>query len=106
MNRIALVTVILVAAATVALAQQPGSSVVERGQAAFKNQGCYGCHLIGKFGSPIGPDLSHIGRKYSEPELAAWLRDPAQQRPNAHMPVLELSKDDIDALSGYLATLR
>ena len=106
MNRIVLAAIVLFVAATTALAQQPGSTVQERGQAAFKNQGCYGCHLIGKFGSPIGPDLSHIGRKYSEAELSRWLRDPAQQRPNAHMPVLELSNDDVKSLAAYLATLR
>ena len=105
MNRIALATVVLAVATTTALAQPPGS-VEERGQAAFKNQGCYGCHLIGKFGSPVGPDLSHVGRKYSEAQLARWLRDPTQQRPNAHMPVLELSDDDVKSLAAYLATLR
>ena len=31
---------------------------VKRGEQAFVSQGCYGCHLVGKFGTPIGPDLS------------------------------------------------
>jgi cytochrome c553 len=35
-----------------------------------------------------------------------WLRDPAQQRPSAHMPALELSDQDIRALAAYLASLR
>jgi cytochrome c oxidase subunit II len=104
-KRIVFAAVMLVAA-TAACAQAPSTPVVDRGQAAFKNQGCYGCHLIGKFGTPIGPDLSHVGSKYPEDYLARWLRDPALQRPNAHMPKLELSEDDVKALAAYLGSLR
>jgi hypothetical protein len=37
---------------------------------------------------------------------ARWLRDPALQRPTAHMPALELSEEDVSALAVYLSTLR
>jgi cytochrome c1 len=37
---------------------------------------------------------------------ARWLRDPALQRPTAHMPALELSDEDVSALAVYLSTLR
>jgi mono/diheme cytochrome c family protein len=99
--------VVLLATACTAVAQPPaGNTVTERGQAAFKENGCYGCHMIGKFGTPIGPDLSHVGRKYPPDYLARWLRDPAQQRPTAHMPALELTDADIKALAAYLGSLR
>lgn len=106
MKRFIAIAAITLAAATAALAQAPSTQVAERGQAAFKNQGCYGCHLIGKFGTPIGPDLSHVGSKYQEDYLARWLRDPALQRPNAHMPKLELTDADVKALAAYLGSLR
>jgi cytochrome c553 len=96
----------LLATACAAAAQSSGPQVVERGEAAFKSNGCYGCHLIGKFGTPIGPDLSHVGRKYPPEYLARWLRDPAQQRPSAHMPALELTEADVQALAAYLGSLR
>jgi mono/diheme cytochrome c family protein len=97
----------LLAAATAACAQSSSpESIAARGQAAFKNQGCYGCHMIGKFGTPIGPDLSTVGRKYPPEYLARWLRDPALQRPNAHMPALELTEADIRDLAAYLGNLR
>jgi hypothetical protein len=38
--------------------------------------------------------------------LARWLLDPAQQRPNAHMPALELTEADVQALAAYLGSLR
>jgi mono/diheme cytochrome c family protein len=77
----------------------------EEGRRLFFSQGCYGCHRIGAAGTPIAYDLSHIGRKYKESELARWLRDPAAQRPS-HMPRLALTEDEILALAAYLASLQ
>ena len=101
-------TVIVGAAllAVAAAAAQPGDAMVERGRAVFKNNGCHGCHTLDKFGTPIGPDLSHVGARYSAAYLARWLRDPAQQRPSAHMPALELTDADVEALARYLSSLR
>jgi DnaK suppressor protein len=88
------------------VARGQGQSQVARGQTAFATNGCYGCHIVGKAGTPIGPELSHVGTKYSEEYLTRWLRDPERQRPGAHMPALELSDDDVRALAAYLASLR
>lgn len=77
-----------------------------RGQSKFAANGCYGCHMVGKAGTPIGPDLSRVGTRYSPEYLTRWLRDPAMQRPSAHMPALELSDDDIRELTAYLTSLR
>jgi mono/diheme cytochrome c family protein len=96
---------VLLAAVVVAWAQSQGS-IAARGDAAFKRNGCYGCHTIGTFGTAIGPDLSHVGQKYPADYMARWLRDPALQRPTAHMPALELSEEDVGALAVYLSTLR
>jgi cytochrome c553 len=105
MKRIVIGAALLTVACTAA-AQSPSGPVTERGEAAFKSNGCYGCHLIGKFGTPIGPNLSHVGSKYPPEYLARWLRDPALQRPSAHMPALELSEADVQALAAYLGSLR
>jgi len=88
-----------------ALTQERGATVAE-GERLFRVQGCYGCHTVARFGTPIGPDLSRVGFKYSKTYLARWLSDPEAQRPNAHMPRLELDRAEIDALAAYLATLK
>ena len=86
--------------------QGQGPAPAARGETKFFANGCYGCHVVGKTGTPIGPDLSHVGTRYSPEYLARWLRDPAMQRPGAHMPALELSEDDIRELTAYLGSLR
>jgi mono/diheme cytochrome c family protein len=78
----------------------------DEGRQLFFAQGCYGCHRIGVAGTPIAWDLSHIGSKYTESQLAAWLRDPASQKPRSHMPRLALQENEIRALAAYLATLK
>ena len=76
------------------------------GQAVFRDHGCFGCHTIGAVGTPIAPDLSHIGAKRDRVYLTRWLMDPSMQRPTAHMPKIELSESEVQALAGYLASLR
>jgi mono/diheme cytochrome c family protein len=85
---------------------QEGDSLVARGRSVFREQGCYGCHTVGVTGTPIAPDLSRIGAKHDQAYLAAWLRDPAQQRPRAHMPKLQLTEPEVRALAAFLASLR
>jgi len=99
----ALALALLVVLAAAAAARAQDRTLVDAGQRTFVKQGCHGCHTIGKTGTPIGPDLSHVGAKYRPEYLARWLRDPSYLRPSAHMPALELTDDDIRALAAFLA---
>lgn len=81
-------------------------AAVARGEKLFMEQGCYGCHTLGKMGTPIALDLSQIGAKRDRAYLRAWLRDPASQRPTAHMPKIQMKAADADALAAYLSTLK
>ncbi len=82
------------------------TSPVPAGKRLFNDQGCYGCHTIGKVGTPIAPDLSTVGSKYSEAYLRAWLMDPKKQKPGAHMPKLSMNEAEARSLAAYLASLR
>lgn len=92
-------------AATVAFGQD-ATTLASKGQRLFTEQGCYGCHMVGKMGTPIATDLSHVGSKYAESYLHQWLRDPQQQKPRAHMPKIEMADADAQALGAYLASLK
>jgi mono/diheme cytochrome c family protein len=94
----------LVLFATTTFGEDP--TLVAQGTRVFNDQGCYGCHTIGKSGTPIALDLSTVGSKHSEAYLRGWLRDPKQQKPRAHMPKLDLTEVEVRALAAYLASLR
>lgn len=87
-------------------AEAQDGTLVARGQGVFKDQGCYGCHTVGKTGTPIATDLSRIGAKHDEAYLGRWLRDPSQQKPRQHMPKLQLTDAEVKALAAYLGSLR
>src|SRR5262245_25892590 len=103
--RTAVAGALLLLAAAPALAADP-KTPAQQGQQVFKDQGCYGCHTVGKTGTPIAPDLSTIGAKRDRAYLTRWLRDPLSQRPTAHMPKLQLSEAEVTALAAYLSSLR
>jgi mono/diheme cytochrome c family protein len=86
-------------------AQERGT-LIAQGQQVFGDKGCYGCHTIGTAGTPIGPDLRRTAARYPEATLARWLRDPSAQEPTRHMPNLELSEAEANALAAYIASLR
>ena len=103
--RIVATVAIVVMSGAVGLAQV-GDGPQTRGRQAFFANGCHGCHTVGAMGTPIGPDLSRIGARYSRAHLERWLRDPGAVDPAAHMPLLELSEAQIAELAAFLATLR
>ena len=85
---------------------QDHTTSIEQGKQLFFTQGCYGCHTVGKVGTPIGPDLSPVGGQYGLSYLTGWLRDPASQKRTAHMPKIDLTEEEIQALAAYLSSLR
>ena len=103
--RAASVAAAIALAATVAFGQD-GTALVSQVKRLFTEQGCYGCHTIGKAGTPIANDLSEVGSKYPESYLRQWLREPQQQKPRAHMPKIEMAEADARAIAAYLASLK
>ena len=97
--------IVIVALAVPAHAQN-GSALVAKGRVLFRDHGCYGCHTVGATGTPIAPDLSRIGAKRDQAFLTRWLRNPSEQRPTAHMPRIELTEPEVQALAAYLGSLR
>jgi len=82
-----------------------------RGQQVFTDQKCSLCHSIGGHGNPKGP-LDDVGSKLSADEIRQWItnakemsaKTKATRKPE--MKQFTLPKDDVDALVGYLQTLK
>ena len=99
--------------------QQPAvaNERVAAGERVFETTACINCHSIngtvanGRF----GPDLTHLmsrttiaaGAALNTPEnLRLWIQNPDAIKRGSLMPAMQLSNSDLDALMGYLETLR
>ena len=96
---------------------QPAVSSASRGLKVFLSHACSGCHQIR--GTPaqglVGPDLTHLMSRTTlaagtipntRDALANWIIDPQRYKPGNHMPALNLTGPDFDALLAYLRTLK
>jgi cytochrome c oxidase subunit 2 len=89
----------------------------ERGRQFLTSKACAACHTVR--GTPaagtLGPDLTHVGgRRYlaagqlplTRGSLAAWIADPQTIKPGNNMPLVPMTSDELNAVSGYLAALK
>lgn len=94
------------------------SSLEEQGLEIFLANQCVACHNINEVNpldAGIGPDLTHFASRSvfagaildldASGELEGWLANPPGIKPGSFMPNLNLSQDEIDALSAYLRSL-
>ena len=94
-----------------------GDATASQGQRIFETTACINCHTVagtaanGRF----GPDLTHLmsrdtiaaGAAKNTPEnLRQWISNPDGIKPGSLMPAMQLSDQDMDALTAYLGTLR
>ena len=99
--------------------QQPGvqNSSVAAGRRIFETQACMNCHAVrgtaatGRF----GPDLTHLmsrdtlasgAAENTRENLRQWIKDPDSFKPGSLMPAMQLSDQQLDQVTAYLATLK
>jgi cytochrome c oxidase subunit 2 len=93
------------------------NDAASQGQRIFETTACINCHTVsgtvasGRF----GPDLTHLmsrdtiaaGAATNTPEnLRQWILNPDAIKPGSLMPAMQLSDQDLNALTAYLETLR
>ena len=102
MRRAVAVIAVFAVVAFVTVAAQAES----KGEQIFK-QKCTMCHIVNGKGGAIGPDLTKVAAKLKEGNLKAQLENPKKKNPSTSMPSFKtLPKADLDALLGYLKTLK
>lgn len=106
LSRIAIPSLLLTAVLVTGCARVDGGAGVADGAQVFRDQGCYGCHTVGTTGTPIATDLTRIGSRHDRTYFVRWLQDPSHQKPRQHMPKIELSDREVQALAAYLSSLR
>jgi mono/diheme cytochrome c family protein len=112
-NRIWKVTAALaVSLATTQVAFAQDKAQIERGMKAYTEQKCSICHSIAGKGNAKGA-LDDVGSKLMPEEIRAWLVNPAEMTKKTkadRKPPMRaypnLSKEDVDALVAYMASLK
>lgn len=98
-------------------AAEPATEEQARGRAVFLGTACLMCHAIrgAGAGGRTAPDLTHVAGRATlaagalpntRDHLAAWIADPQAVKPGSHMPAVPLDARDLQALVGYLESLR
>lgn len=94
-------------------AAEPTTESARAGATLFQEKSCASCHAIRGTAADvsIGPDLTHLASRptilsgkmeYSKANLRAWLNDPQQEKPGAHMPRFLFTEQELDQLTEYL----
>jgi cytochrome c oxidase subunit 2 len=87
------------------------------GREVFESVACVSCHTVRgtRANGLFGPDLTHLmsrttigsGVVDNTPEhLRDWVDAPDRLKPGVLMPAMTLSREDLDRVTAYLATLR
>ena len=76
---------------------------------ALYDKKCKACHSIGddkgKFADKGGP-LDNVGSKRDEAWLKAYTADPKSKMPDAKMPKIKLTPEELDSVVKYMLSLK
>jgi cytochrome c oxidase subunit 2 len=98
--------------------KQPAADAASatEGRRVFESTACVNCHTVagtnakGKF----GPDLTHLMSRSTiasgaventKENLRLWVKNPDAIKPGCLMPAMQMSEQEIDAVTAYLMTL-
>ncbi|TYB98944.1 cytochrome c oxidase subunit II [Micromonospora sp. WP24] len=98
-------------------ARQPTTEAERRGQQAFVQGTCVGCHAIRGTGAEarVGPDLSDVGARRSigagavpndAGHLGGWIVNPQTVKPGSYMPPQPVDAQRLPDLIAYLQSLK
>jgi cytochrome c oxidase subunit II len=106
-------------AAWVSNQTKPGvqDPAVAAGRRVFETEACMNCHTVNGTAATgrFGPDLTHIMSRdtlasgamlNTKDNLRQWIKNPDSFKPGSLMPAMQLSDDQLDQVTSYLATLR
>jgi cytochrome c6 len=77
--------------------------------AAIYDKKCKACHSIGGAGGPMakmGGPLDDVGSERDAAWLEAYIKDPKSKMPEAKMPKVSLTDEELKAVVTYMGTLK
>jgi mono/diheme cytochrome c family protein len=109
--KVALLTVIVLALSAGSAAAQDKAQI-DKGMKVYADSKCSVCHSIDGKGNAKGP-LDSVGLKLKADEVRQWIVTPAEmtkktkaERKPAMRAYASMPKDDLDALTAYMMSLK
>jgi cytochrome c oxidase subunit 2 len=98
-------------------AAPPADSLAREGERVFQEKPCAACHAVRgtKALASAGPDLTHLASRRTlasgtlpntRGHLGGWIVNPQRIKPGTHMPNIDLTSGELQALLAYLEGLR
>jgi cytochrome c oxidase subunit 2 len=95
----------------------PSGEQALEGRRLFDQRTCGNCHRVAGTAAvgQVGPDLTHVADRQTlganlldntPANLAAWIHDPQKYKPGCHMPDLDLTGPEAEAIAAYLEGLK
>ncbi|MFQ5712574.1 MAG: c-type cytochrome [Candidatus Scalinduaceae bacterium] len=79
---------------------------IDKGKNLFEEKGCISCHILGKGGGYVGPQLNAVGDRLKSGWIFKWLLNPQLYKPDTIEPNHGFSEDEARALSAYLSSMK
>jgi mono/diheme cytochrome c family protein len=110
MMRTSVIVLMLGLCAVPAVAQQASAA---EGEKLLTGKKCTVCHLVNGTGNKKGPVLDGVGAKLSKDDIRAWSTNAPEMAAKAKIDrkppmkaYTDFTKEEVDALVAYLATLK
>lgn len=101
----------VVAAIIIGLPALTSAQDIEKGKAVYAANKCQTCHAVEGKGNKKFP-LDGVGKKLSGEAITTWIIDPKAmesklaEKPKIHMKAYKLADADLQALVGYMQSLK
>ncbi len=78
--------------------------LIEEGRQLLEQNACLGCHALGNAGGNVGPSLNRVVQRKGAPHVRQKIASPTYDNATSMMPNFGLTREQIEAITAYLAT--
>ena len=84
----------------------PANPLIAQGKKVFDSHACSACHGEGGVGTPMAPQLTGIGGKFTPQQLQDLFQHPTAKMDAGGMPHFQFTPEEMKALIAYLDSLK
>ena len=84
----------------------PANPLIAQGKKVFDSHACSACHGEGGVGTPMAPQLTGIGGKFTPQQLQDLFQHPTAKMDAGGMPHFQFTPEAMKALIAYLDSLK